>query len=113
MGNAKPLEVLSEGGLVSGLTIEVRDEDAPQTLTVDGVFIFSGKKRPGTEFLQGVVELDEKGFATVDECCETTLEGVYAIGDVRRTRFHQVATAVGDGAVAGMDAIRHLKEKPA
>jgi thioredoxin reductase (NADPH) len=74
------------------------------------VFIAAGKKRPGTEFLGDLLEVGDGGYLQVDECCETRVPGVYAVGDVRRKRFHQVGTAVGDGTVAGMDALRHLKK---
>jgi thioredoxin reductase (NADPH) len=111
--DARPLEVLGDDQGVTGLKLERRKEGAVFELGVDGVFIFSGKKRPGTDFLQGAVELDPEGFARVDENCETSCPGVYAIGDMRRHHFHQVATAVGDGAVAGMDALRYLKKSSA
>ncbi|GAB4251238.1 NAD(P)/FAD-dependent oxidoreductase [Deferrisoma sp.] len=107
--NAKPLEVRGDDQGVTGLRIEDRASGGERELSVDGVFIFSGRKLPGTDFLRGVLELDEAGYVVVGEDCETSVPGVYAVGDVRRRRFHQVATAVGDGAVAGMDALRHLK----
>ncbi len=106
---AHPLEVLGDRNGVTGLRVELKGKEEPVELEVNGVFIFAGKKRPGTEFLQGLADLDEDGYARVDENCETSVPGIYAIGDVRRHRFHQVATAVGDGAVAGMDALRHMK----
>ncbi len=105
----RPVEVLGDEQGVTGLRVEHRPDGTTSELSVDGVFIFAGKKRPGTEFLQGVVDLDDDGYVKVDERCETSVPGVYAVGDVRRHQFHQVATAVGDGAVAGMDALRHLK----
>ncbi|RMG89481.1 MAG: FAD-binding protein [Candidatus Dadabacteria bacterium] len=107
--SAKPLEVLGDEQGVTGLRIEDRASGGERELRVDGVFIFSGRKLPGTDFLRGVVELDDAGYVVAGEDCETSVPGVYAVGDVRRRRFHQVATAVGDGAVAGMDALRHLK----
>ncbi|WP_025321255.1 NAD(P)/FAD-dependent oxidoreductase [Deferrisoma camini] len=109
---ARPVEVLADEQGVTGLRIEDRSSGRMRDLAVDGVFIFSGRKRPGTDFLQGVVDLDDQGYVVVGEDCETSVPGVYAVGDVRRRRFHQVATAVGDGAVAGMDALRHLKGEP-
>lgn len=109
--SAHPVEVLGDGTGVTGLRVELKGEEQPVDLEVSGVFIFSGKKRPGTEFLEGLVDLDGDGYAQVGENCETSVPGVYAAGDVRRHRFHQVATAVGDGAVAGMDALRHMRER--
>ena len=105
------MEVLAGEQGVTGLRLERKGENGTLELEVDGVFIFAGKKRPGTEFLQGVVELDESGYFRVDDACESSRPGIYAVGDVRRHRFHQVATAVGDGAAAGMDALKYLRGK--
>lgn len=109
IGSAKPLEILGDGRGVTGLKIE-RD-GTEETLEVDGVFIFSGKKSPGTQFLRGAVELTQEGYVVCDEACHTSAPGVFAAGDVRRDRFHQVATAVGDGAIAAMEAARYLSEE--
>jgi thioredoxin reductase (NADPH) len=109
VASAKPLAILGDRRGVTGLSVEVRGETSARELQADGVFIFSGKRRPGTDFLRGVAELDEEGFVRVDERCETSVPGLYAVGDVRRHQFRQVATAVGDGAIAGIDALRHLK----
>jgi len=111
VAGAHPVEIVGDASGVTGLVAEIQGSDEPTRLDVEGVFIFSGKKRPGTDFLKGVVNLDEDGYVQVDEACETSCPGVYAVGDVRRRRFHQVAAAVGDAAIAGMDALRHLKKR--
>lgn len=108
--DAHPLEILGDANGVTELRVEPRSGGKPYTLEVDGVFIFSGKKRPGTGFLGALLEMDPDGYLAVNENCESSRPGIYGVGDLRRRHFHQVATAVGDGAVAGMDAIRHLKK---
>jgi thioredoxin reductase (NADPH) len=110
VSNARPLEILGDASGVTGLRLSQKGAAAPVDLAVDGVFAFSGKKKPGTDFLRGVLDLDEEGYIRADEDCRTSLPGVYAVGDVRRHRFHQVATAVGDGAVAGIEALRHFHQ---
>lgn len=75
----------------------------------DGVFIFVGTQ-PNTKFLEGVLSLDEKGCIVTNETMGTSLKGVYAAGDVRNTPFRQVATAVGDGAIAANSAEQYLAE---
>ncbi len=107
---AKPLAVLGDANGVTGLRLEKKGLSGPFDLDVDGVFIFSGKKRPGTDFLAGVVDLDAGGYVRAGENCETSCPGIYAVGDVRRQHFHQVGTAVGDGTIAGMDALRHIRK---
>ncbi len=109
VARSKAVEIRGDDQGVTGLVVESREQGGTSELRVDGVFIFSGRKRPGTDFLRGVLDLDEAGYVRVDENGETSVPGVYAVGDVRRSRFHQVATAVGDGAVAGMDALRYLR----
>jgi thioredoxin reductase (NADPH) len=107
LGGAEPVEILGDGGGTTGLRVRIDAET--RDIAVDGVFIFSGKRSPGTDFLKGVLTLDSDGYVPVNEACESAVPGLYAVGDVRRSRFHQVATAVGDGAVAGMDALRHFR----
>lgn len=109
VGSSVPVAITGDNQGVTGLEIEQGGEK--KKLDVEAVFVCAGRKKPGTEFMDGLIEIDEKGYAVVDDNCETSVPGVYAIGDVRRRKFHQVATAVGDGAIVGMDAIRHMKKK--
>lgn len=109
VGSAKPVEILGDSRGVTGLSVDIGG--AVRTLEADGVFIFTGKRMPGTAFLKGVVDLSPEGYVVAGDNCESSVPGIYAVGDVRRDRFHQVALAVGDGAVAGMDALRHLRKE--
>jgi thioredoxin reductase (NADPH) len=79
-------------------------------LPVEGVFLFVGLT-PRTEFLKGVVTLDEAGYVTTDENCETSVKGIFAAGDCRKKLLRQVATSVGDGATAAFAAEKYLDEK--
>ena len=75
-----------------------------------GVFIFAGSS-PQTSFLQGQVELDDKGFIITDEEMETSVPGIYAAGDIRKKYLRQVVTATNDGAVALTAAERYLSSE--
>ena len=66
---------------------------------VDGVFVSVGRK-PATELFAGQIELDAGGYIAAGESTETSVPGVYAVGDVRTKEVRQVVTAVADGAVA-------------
>lgn len=77
-------------------------------IAVDGCFIWVGIL-PNSEFLPEDVELDQYGFITVDANMQTSVAGVYAAGDVRSTPLRQIATAVGDAAIAVFSAEHYLQ----
>lgn len=70
-----------------------------ETLEVDGIFVAVGQK-PQTDFLKGVITLNERGYIITKENMQTNLEGVYAAGDAIQKPLRQVITACADGAVA-------------
>jgi thioredoxin reductase (NADPH) len=76
---------------------------------VDGCFLFIGYI-PDTEIFSGLIEMNPKGYIKTDENMRTAMEGVYAAGDVRDKFLCQVATAVGDGAIAGVMAEKYVEE---
>ncbi|GEJ56520.1 NAD(P)/FAD-dependent oxidoreductase [Anaeromyxobacter diazotrophicus] len=79
-------------------------------LAVDRCFYFIGHL-PATALFAGQVALSEQGYVRTDARMRTSLEGVFAAGDVRDTSLRQIATAVGDGAVAGSEAQRYLTDR--
>ncbi len=74
-----------------------------KTLKADGCFIWVGIL-PNTEFLNESLKTDEAGFIQADKNMQTSVPGVFAVGDVRDTPLRQIATAVGDGAMAAVSA---------
>ena len=68
-------------------------------IDADGVFVSVGRK-PATQWLGGQIELDESGYIAAGENTQTSIPGVYAVGDVRTKLLRQVVTAVADGAMA-------------
>jgi len=81
--------------------VRLRDTESDQEAIVqtDGVFISIGRK-PATELVGGQLELDGNGYVIAGEETETSIPGVYAVGDVRTKKLRQVVTAVADGAAA-------------
>lgn len=77
-------------------------------LDTDGVFPYIGFT-PNCENFLGQLKQDAKGFIVTDETMTTSVEGVYAAGDCRTTPLRQVITAVSDGAIAGVSAVKHLE----
>src|SRR4030066_1568887 len=76
----------------------------------DGAFLFVGLV-PRTQFLKGVVQMDDGGYLCTNEDCETSAKGIFAAGDCRKRLLRQIATAVGDGATAAFAAEKYLEEK--
>lgn len=68
-------------------------------LEINGLFVSIGR-RPASEIVASQLDLDEGGYIVADESTRTSIDGVYAVGDVRTKPLRQVVTAVGDGAVA-------------
>ena len=95
-------EILGDGEKVTGVVL-----DDGSTIETDGIFIFTGIV-PNSQIVKGLVELDDAGFVMTDAMMRTSLEGMYAVGDLRTTPFRQVVTAAGDGAVAAHMADEYL-----
>lgn len=78
-------------------------------VTVDTCFEFIGYV-PNTEIFEGVLNMSKQKYVITNEKMETGKPGVFAAGDVREKELKQVATAVGDGAIAGVGAERYIAE---
>lgn len=77
-------------------------------LQVNGVFPYIGIT-PNVENFSGQLEQDASGFIITDETMKTSVEGVFAVGDVRKTPLRQVITAASDGAVAAVYAVKYIE----
>lgn len=74
------------------------------------VFVFIGLD-PNTDWLDGLVELDERGFITTDRTMQTSIPGIFAAGDVRAGSTKQLASAVGEGAAVSLQLRHHLESR--
>jgi thioredoxin reductase (NADPH) len=77
------------------------------TLSADGIFIFVGMK-PNTELFDDALETDDWGYIKTNEDMMTSIDGVYAIGDIRSKKYRQITTAVADGTIAAISVTREL-----
>jgi thioredoxin reductase (NADPH) len=78
------------------------------TEPISGIFMAIGH-HPNTEFLQGAIELDKIGYIVTRNGVETSMEGVFAAGDVHDTHYRQAITAAGFGCMAALKAERWLE----
>jgi thioredoxin reductase (NADPH) len=92
---------------VTGIGVKNVQTGAVSTLAVEGAFIFVGVT-PNSEFLKGVLPMDGKGFLQTDENLATKVPGIFAAGDVKDKTLRQIATAVGEGALAATMADHYL-----
>ena len=104
LGSEKPLSV--EGVKIKNLkTGNVSD------LKVDGVFIAIGHK-PNTGLFKDKLDMDEEGYIiTQPDSTKTSVEGVFAAGDVQDKIFRQAVTAAGTGCMASLEALKFIESK--
>lgn len=103
-------EVLGDGNKVTGVRIRNVETDEVSEMETDGFFLFIGHI-PNSQILSGQLELDEQGFVITDELMRTSIEGVFAAGEIQDSVYRQVATSVGQGCAAAMSAERWLSER--
>lgn len=100
-------EILGADFAVTGVKTKNRLTGEEQTIDCAAVFVAVGTV-PNTEFLKGAVELDAAGHVITNDVGESSVPGVYAAGDVRSKKLHQITTAVADGANAAEDVAQYL-----
>lgn len=88
-------------------TLIYEKDNKEEKIDVDGVFVAIGRT-PDTHSLKDKLETTEKGFIIADNKMQTTQKGVFVCGDVREGNIKQIATAIGDGAVAGTEASKYV-----
>ncbi len=103
------VEAISGGTHVEAVQVIDQETKSQRTLPVGGVLVRIGWV-PETEYLQGIVPLDEKGFLRVDASMATEVSGIFAAGDIRQGSPMQISTAVGDGTMAAISVQRYLRE---
>ena len=105
-------ELLRRVKFINNQTGETFEHVAAEDETF-GIFIFAGYV-PQTKVFNGLVDMDKWGYIITDENMHTSVEGVYAAGDLRPKVLRQVVTAVADGAIASLEAekyVAHEKER--
>lgn len=101
---------LSDESGLTGAVLEDPRDGSEETIACTGAFIAIGHK-PITGFLDGQVEVDDHGYIIHKDHTMTSVEGVFAAGDVVDTRYKQAITAAGMGCQAAIDVERWLEDQ--
>ncbi|TPR17730.1 thioredoxin-disulfide reductase [Apilactobacillus timberlakei] len=105
--NTNVTEIIGDNMKVTGVKTLNNQTNETDVVDANGVFIYVGNN-PMTEPFNNLNITDDKGWIKTNERMETLVPGVFAIGDVRSKELRQVATAVGDGGIAGQNAFEYV-----
>ncbi len=104
-------EVLGDDTGVTGVRLRSTQDDSTKELSVHGVFIAIGHK-PNSGFAQGQLDMDDTGYLiTQGKTTATSVEGVFAAGDIADPVYRQAITSAGEGCKAALDAERFLSQQ--
>lgn len=93
---------------VEGLKVKNVATNEEKAIKADGVFVLIGVS-PNSGIFKGLLELDEKGYIGSDEDMRTSVDGIFACGDVRKKSLKQIVTAAGEGATAAVSAEHYVE----
>lgn len=94
---------------LESVSVTSNDSRIPNDIEVSGLFIAIGQV-PDNEIFSGLIELDENGYI-ISKDCSTSADGIFTAGDCRQKDIKQLATAVADGATAGIKACEYINKK--
>ncbi|KAI0870450.1 hypothetical protein GGS24DRAFT_504777 [Hypoxylon argillaceum] len=108
--HSKGVEIKGDGKLMTHLTVENTVTGEQETIEANGLFYAIGHD-PATSLVKGQVETDSEGYiVTKPGTPLTSIEGVFAAGDVQDKRYRQAITSAGSGCMAALDAEKFLSE---
>jgi len=103
----EPREFKKYGNMDMGVVVEDLKSGERRELKTNGVFVFVGFV-PNIDMLGDSLELDDWGYLKADDEMRTSIDGVYAVGDVRSKAYRQITTAVADGTIAAISISKNL-----
>lgn len=94
-------------GIVNSLVVKNVKTDETASIAVNGLFVAIGTKA-SNELFKDTLRCDENGYIITDDTMKTSIDGVFAAGDIRRKPLRQIITAAADGAIAASSAIEYV-----
>lgn len=92
------------------IVIQNRESQEKKSIKAEGLFVEIGLE-PNTSFVKGFLELNSKNEIKINENCETSVEGIFAAGDITSVPYKQIIIASGEGAKASMSAANYILKK--
>lgn len=105
-------EIKGNGSTVSAVSFENTETGEKGEFPADGVFIFIGYS-PNNQLIPSEVRMNEQGFVITDEKCETSVPGIFAVGDLRQKFANQIVVAAADGCIAALAAAHYVEVQKA
>ena len=102
-------EIIGDENQVTGIKVHNKKTDQDEVVPTSGVFIYVGNI-PNSQAFTNLKITDEAGWIKTNDEMETTIPGIYAVGDVRQKKLRQITTAVGDGGIAGQNAFEYVEQ---
>lgn len=106
--NAQTEEIVGNGNKVTGVKYKDKETGEEKEIKVAGVFIYVGIQ-PQTDAFRDLGITDEQGWILTDDHMRTKVDGIFALGDVRAKELRQIATAVGEGSIAGQEVYNYYQ----
>ena len=105
-------EIRGDGRTVGAVSFEHTETGEKGEFRTDGVFIFIGYS-PNNQLIPDAVRINERGFVITDEKCETSVPGIFAVGDLRQKFANQIVVAAADGCIAALAAAHYVEMQKA
>ena len=110
--NAVVSTINSDAGGVTGISLKDTLTGAGRDIAADGVFIFVGFA-PNNQLVPAGIKLNTTGYVITDEKCETSIAGIFAVGDLRQKYANQIVLAAADGCTAALAAAHYVETRKA
>lgn len=108
--NTVATDIQSNDNGVRGLTLKDTQTAKERSIDTDGVFIFVGFK-PNSQIVPAGIKLSTTGYVITDEKCETTIPGIFAVGDLRQKYANQIVLAAADGCTAALATAHYVETR--